>query len=230
MTRFSPVRVGLLLLAAVLLVGSAAASGIDPLKDVEVVCDFPSPLYGGSAGSAEYRLTFTAETSLLVQVAVGHPLLDEATEWSAAVVVGGDVLACEEIAPGVFRSATRVVPKGVTPVVVTLQPLPNVYPDLYEYTVDLYYLPGTQPVTPEEGKHIPLRRIMHYTPPVVSTPTPGPVVTPTPTPTPLPGDLADQYPWWVWLLPAILLLLVFAVWAYWKSRQAPPQDPLQPLH
>lgn len=138
-----------LLLAGVVSSVAATGSYAPPLTDVDVVIPFPSTTYGGSIDTAHYRLTFADKATLVLQVEVCHPLLEQCGEWRAGCCIDGTLVEIEEIAPGVFRSAPRDVAAGIHDVEVDLEPLPNIYPDCYDFVVTFHYLPCTP--TPQGG-------------------------------------------------------------------------------
>jgi len=158
------------IVSLLLLSGLAASAEVFAIQDFQVTTDFPKQLTAGSTYEAHYTFRCTYSVPVQVNFSVSHPLIQEG-EWFVTVMLDGDKINCTEVIPGNFSTVERQVDPGEHDMRITLSSLPNILPDTYGITMELWS-----------------SKVMVYPPPPVgggrrATPTPSPTPTPTVTPT-----------------------------------------------
>jgi hypothetical protein len=207
---------------------TASAAYDPPLTDVLVVTDFPTTIYGGSTDTAQYQLTFSEKTSIIIQIDVCHPLLEKCEEWQVGICLDDCQLSMEEISPGSFRSGSYQIEKGAHMVDVVLTSVPNIYPDQYGFDIEFAYTTPTQQDEPGRvGTYASAMRTSSYTPPLmVITPTELIGINTTSAATPiqtLSGENVPDNPmniqlWMIIAIISVLITLAFVVWnSYLRS-------------
>jgi len=218
------------IVSLLLLSGVAASAEVWAIQDFQVIQDFPTQMVAGSTYEAHYTFRGTHSVPMQINLSISHPLIEE-EEWFITVTLDGDEVNCTEVSAGNFSIEECQIGAGEHDLRITVSSLPNILPDAYDITMEMWSskvmvystsaVGGGRRATPVPTPSPTPTPIATPIATPTATPTPTPTVTPTPTPTPVsfiefimgrPGAMAVPG------FEAVFAILGLLTMAYWRRR------------
>lgn len=174
------------IVSLLLLSGIAMSTEVWAIQDFKVIQDFPINMTAGSTYEAHYIFKCTDSVPTQINISISHPLI-ESEEWLVSITLDDDKINCTEVSAGNFSTRKYLIYTGEHTLKINISSLPNILPETYNITMELWSL-----------------KVRIYPPPSVgsdyeATPTPSP--TPTATPTPTPTVTPTIIPTFSWITP-----------------------------
>jgi len=212
----------------ILIVSMLLLSGIAASAEDWVIQGFPNNMTAGSTYEARYTFESTPNIPTQINLTISNSQLNDTGEWLISITIDGNETNCTEVIAGNFSTGECYIEAGLHDLNVSISSLPNILPDTYDITVEIWsskiLVDSTVLVGGGGGRDTTVTDTITPEPspsPTIS-PTPTPTVTPTPTPIPpvsfiefimgRPGAMAVPG------FEAVFAILGLLTMAYWRQR------------
>lgn len=190
--------IGITIVSLLLLSGIAMSTEVKDIQDFKVIQAFPINMTAGSTYEAHYIFKCTNSVPIYVNISISHPLIENG-EWHVSITLDDDKINCTEVSAGNFSTRKYLIYTGEHTLKINVSSLPNILPETYNITMELWSLKVRIYPPPSVGSDYKATPTPSPTPTVTPTPTPTviptvtPTITPTVTPTPTPISLIQRF-------------------------------------